>query len=270
MLALSWVAAIVACLGYGVGSVLQSIGARRTAHVSGVSGVALILLQGPYLLGLGADGLAFLANVVALQQLPLFLVQSILTASVGVTAVIAAIRGTPLSWKDWASLAVLGLGLVLLSITANSENAVRVSTLSQYVILASAVLPGVLGLAALRLPDRPSSLLLGLASGLAYTGVAVASRGISGDSFGWSMLADPLVWAIVVHGVIGTIFFALALQRGAVTSITAITFVVEMVVPSAIGLLLFGDSVHSGLEIYAALGFGLAIAGTLSLMRFAE
>ena len=28
MVALSWAAALVACLGYGVGSVLQSIGAR--------------------------------------------------------------------------------------------------------------------------------------------------------------------------------------------------------------------------------------------------
>ena len=58
MLALSWVAAFVACLGYGVGSVLQSVGARRTAEVSGLSGVGRILRQLPYLLGLGLDGVA--------------------------------------------------------------------------------------------------------------------------------------------------------------------------------------------------------------------
>jgi hypothetical protein len=47
MLALSWVAAFVACLGYGVGSILQSIGARRTADVAGVSGAAMIAVQLP-------------------------------------------------------------------------------------------------------------------------------------------------------------------------------------------------------------------------------
>jgi len=270
MVAVSWVAAMVACLGYGVGSVLQSVGARRTAHVSGVTGVALILVQLPYMLGLAADALAFVANLVALRELPLFLVQSILTASVGVTAVIAAVRGSRLTWKDWVSLGVLGVGLVLLSIAAQPDNAIRVSEMSGWVILASSLLPVLVGAVALRLADRPSALVLALGSGLAFTGVAVAARGVSADPIGVGMLTDPLLWTIVLQGLIGMVFYALALQRGAVTSVTAITFVVEMVVPSVIGLLLFGDTVDSGLELYAGLGFALAIGGTIALMRFAE
>ena len=93
LLALSWVAAFIACLGYGVGSVLQSVGARRTAAATGLTGLGRILGQLPYLLGLALDGVAFLAQVVALQRLPLFLVQSVLVASVGVTAVIAGAPG---------------------------------------------------------------------------------------------------------------------------------------------------------------------------------
>ena len=65
----------------------------------------------PYLLGLAADTMAFAGNVLALQRLPLFLVQSIVAGSVGVTAVIASLRGARLSWKDWTSLAVLGTRL---------------------------------------------------------------------------------------------------------------------------------------------------------------
>ncbi len=107
MLALSWVAAFVALLGFGVGSVLQSVCAKSTAEATGLAGVARILRQLPYLVGLGLDGVGFLGNVVALQRLPLFLVQSILVGSVGVTAVIAALRGQRLGWRDWASLAAL-------------------------------------------------------------------------------------------------------------------------------------------------------------------
>ena len=78
MLALSWVAAFVACLGYGVASVLQSGAAKRTGQLVGVSRVAAIMLQQPYLSGLAADAIAFLAHVVAPQRLPPSLVPSII------------------------------------------------------------------------------------------------------------------------------------------------------------------------------------------------
>ena len=59
MLLLSWLGAIVACLGYGVSSVLQSVAAKRAAEVVGLTGIVLIIKQVPYLLGLAADTLAF-------------------------------------------------------------------------------------------------------------------------------------------------------------------------------------------------------------------
>jgi drug/metabolite transporter (DMT)-like permease len=270
MVLLSWIAAAVACLGYGVGSVLQSVGARRTAHVTGVTGAALILVQLPYLLGLACDGVAFLANVVALQELPLFLVQSIVTASVGVTAVIAGIRGERLGRRDWLSLAVLGIGLVLLSLTASAESAVRISQVAQWVILSSGIVPVVVGLLALRLRGPRSSLVLAAAAGLAWTGVAVAARGVSARRISLHLFGHPLVWTILILGVIGTVFFALALQRGSVTAVTAMTFVLEMIFPSAIGLWLFGDTVAHGNGPLAVIGFVLAIGGTLSLMRLAD
>jgi drug/metabolite transporter (DMT)-like permease len=270
VLAVSWVAAVLACLAYGVGSVLQSVGAKRTAARAGASGIALIWMQLPYMLGLGADGIAFVANVVALQRLPLFLVQSILTASVGVTAIIAFLRGAPMRWRDWTSLGVLGLGLVLLSLTAAADNAVPVSAAAQWVIFAGSALPALLGLVGLRLPGRRSPLLLAFAAGLAWTGVAVASRGVSASGLSWALVGDPLLWTIVVDGVVGMAFFAVALQRGAVTSVTAVTFVVEMVVPSLIGVIVFGDRVDPGTAPLAVFGFLLAVGGTVSLTRFAE
>lgn len=270
MLALSWVAAVVACLGYGVGSVLQAVGARRAAGVGGLSGVALIVLQLPYLMGVAADGIAFLANVVALQRLPLFLVQAILTASVGVTAVIVAIRGEKLTGKNWLSLGVLGAGLILLALTAVSGRAVGLSSGTQWVVLGSAVLPLVVGVVGLRLQGRRSSMTLATAAGLSWTAVAIASRGLAVDGFDLGLLASPLLWTIVVQGGLGAVWFALALQRGSVTAVAAVTFMLELVVPSAFGLWRFGDTVGVGEAPAAILGFALAVGGTVALMRFAE
>ena len=272
MLAVSWAAAFVACLGYGVSSVLQSIGARRVDDDAGLSGLALIVRQVPYLLGLGLDALAFVATVVALQQLPLFLVQSIVAASVGITAVIASLRGAKLAGRDWAALGVLGLGLILLSVTAMPAAAARISLIADWVILVAVVVPLVVGLIGIRLRGHRSAVTLSVAAGLGFTGVAVASRGISADWGGadwYAVLVDPLLYAIVVHGVVAICFFTLALQRGAVTTVSAITFVIEVVVPSVVGVSLFGDVIDSRLAFLAAAGFLLAIAGTVSLSRFA-
>lgn len=270
MVALSWAAAVLACLGYGVASVLQSVGARRTAGAVGAGALAAIMIQIPYLAGLVADVVAFAANVVALRELPLFLVQSVVTASVGVTAVIARLRGEQLRRRDWGALGVLGSGLVLLCLTATAERAVRVAPSTQWVILLSVVIPLAVALVGLRLRTGRSALVLAAAAGLAWSGVAAASRGIGAERVGWGLLAYPLVWAVVVLGLLGAACFALALQRGSVTRVSAVTFVLEMVVPSLLGPWLFGDSVAPGLLPWAVLGFVLAVAGTVALVRYAE
>jgi drug/metabolite transporter (DMT)-like permease len=270
MLALSWLGAIVACLGYGVSAVLQSVAAKRAAEVVGLTGIVLIIKQVPYLVGLAVDAVAFAGNVLALQRLPLFLVQSIVAGSVGITAVIASLRGAHLSWKDWASLAVLGVGLVFLSITAVPTAAARLPLVDEWVILLTALAPAVIGLIGFRMKGRASTVVLSCAAGLGFTGVALASRGIGADDISWPLLLNPLVWAIIVHGAIGIAFFTVALQRDAVTLVTAITFVFEVVVPSVIGIVLFGDAIAPGHMPLAIAGFVLAVGGTVSLSRFVE
>ena len=270
MVVLSWLGAIVACLGYGVASVLQSVAAKRAAEVVGLTGLALIIKQVPYLLGLAADGLGFAGNVVALQRLPLFLVQSIVAASVGVTAVIASLRGARLSWKDWASLAVLGLGLVFLTVTAVPTAAARISLIDDWIILVSAIVPAVVGLVGFRMKGRASAIVMSCAAGLGFTGVALASRGVGANGLSWTLLLDPLLWAIIVHGAIGMGFFTVALQRDSVILVTAISLVFEVVLPSSVGIVLFGDAIRPGDMPLAIAGFVLAISGAASLSRFAE
>jgi uncharacterized membrane protein YedE/YeeE len=56
--------------------------------------------QPVYFLGIAVDMLGFLLAAAALRQLPLFLVQSLLAFSVGVTATISVFVGTRLAWRD--------------------------------------------------------------------------------------------------------------------------------------------------------------------------
>ena len=270
MLALSWVAAFVACLGYGIGSILKSVGARGTAPVSGLVGAVRIWGQLPYLAGLGIDGLAFGANLVALQRLPLFLVQSILTASVGVTAVLAALRGERLARRSWLVLGVLAAGLLLLCVTAVPGHALALTSTATRVLLLTALGPALLGVAGARLRPRPAVLVLAAGAAWGWTGVAVASRGLSSAEPGWATLSSPLLWAVVLHGSLGAGCFALALQRGSVTAVIAITFALEMLLPSALGLWLLGDAIGPGEAPLAALGFALTAGGTVFLMRFTD
>jgi len=115
---------------------------------------------------------------------------------------------------------------------------------------------------------RPT--VLAVASGLAFTGVAVASRALAVPDRWCDLFGSPLPWTIVAHGALGMVLFAVALQRGPVTAVTAITFVIELVVPTAIGLALLGDSVPLALAPFAAVGFALTLAATVVLAAFAE
>ena len=121
-----------------------------------------------------------------------------------------------------------------------------------------------------KLAGRASVALLAIAAGLGFSGVATSARAMSSDPISFELLTNPLLWAILVYGPLGIALFAIALQRGKATVVAATTFVIQVVVPSTIGLLLFGDGIAPGRTLVAAAGFLCAIGGTIALSRFAE
>jgi hypothetical protein len=74
---------------------------------------------------------------------------------------------------------------------------------------------------------------------------------------------------LVVYGVLALAAFGLALQRGSVTVVAAITFSIETVVPAAVGLIWLGDQVREGLVWLTVLGFVFTLGGSVRLARFA-
>jgi len=263
---LGLVCALFAAFAYGSASVLQGVAAQRAESSSGLDPRLIMRLARsvPYVSGLSLDLAAFVASLVALRTLPLFLVQSAVASSVGVTAIIAALIGVRLRGREVVSLVVLGAGLLLLATSAQPEQGTPLPLASRWALLASVVLLAVAGAIAAR-RGRSSAPALAVLAGLAFTVVAVAARSLSVPSPLWHALADPGLWAILAHGSLGMLLFTTALQRGSLTTGVAVTFAVETVIPAGIGLAFLGDTTRPGYAPIAAVGFVFTIAGTLAL-----
>jgi hypothetical protein len=259
--------ALFAALGYGCASVLQSVAARRVESGSGLDPRLLVRLARsvPYVSGLGLDLAAFVASLVALRTLPLFLVQSAVAASVGVTAVIAAAMGARLRRREIASLVILGSGLLLLASSAQPEQGTPLALGIRWGLLSAVIVLGAAGALVARANGRSSAQALAVLAGLAFTVVAVSARSLSVPSAPLRVLADPGLWAILALGGLGMLLFTTSLQRGSVTSTTALTFAVETIVPAGIGLAFLGDTTRRGFALVAAVGFVLTITGALAL-----
>jgi drug/metabolite transporter (DMT)-like permease len=268
---LAVLAAVAAAVCYGVGSVLQSISARRSAAAEGLDPRLLVRLLGdlPYLAGLSLDLLGFLASVVALHRLPLFFVQAAITSSVGVTVLLSVVvLGTKMHRVEIVALVVMGVGLLLLAVAARPERAHLLPRPAQWAVLGGVAVVAILGVAASRIPGPSGAVCLAIVAGLGFTGVGIAARALLVPHHLVRLVGEPLAWAIAGYGVLATLLFATALQRGSLTTTVAITFVVETVVPAVVGLTLLGDQARPGLGPVAAVGFVLTVTGAVTLARY--
>ncbi|MEP6562834.1 MAG: hypothetical protein ABJD68_17375 [Nakamurella sp.] len=262
--------AILAALGSGIGSAVEALGIRRAAAAGAPTGDLGPLLREPvYFIGLAVDLLGFAFTVIALQLLPLFMVQAVVASSVGVTALIVAASGRPLGRSGWVALGASVTGLLLLGLSSKSADAPALAAGWQWLLLGLAGSLAGLGVVANRLTGTVSAVLLAFTAGLAFTCVAVAARGLDIPDPFWKLALLPGIWAIVVEGILGTVLFALALQRGRVTVVSAVTFTTNTVLPSIIGIAFLGDQVRSGYALVATAGFLVSVSGAIALARFA-
>jgi len=270
--ALGLLAALVTTVTYGLATVLQSVGTRRLAVAPVDPRLLLRMARSlPYLAGLALDGVGFVASLLALRVLPLFLVQSAVAASIGVTALGARIwLGARLSRREQVDLVVLAGGLLLLALSAQAEGASPLSRAGQWLVLALALLVAVLAAAIARAPGGPAATALAAAAGLGFAGVGVASRAIDLGPPWWPVLGEPLLWALAVAGLVAMTCLAAALQRGRVTVVAGVTLAVETVLPAVVGFLWLGDRTRPGFLPVAVLGLLLTLVGGIGLARHAE
>jgi hypothetical protein len=263
---MSVVGALVAAVCYGVASVLQSVGARRAANTASLDPrlFGRLLRQGPYLAGGALDVVGFGAEIAALQFLPLFFVQAAVAASIGVTAVLATkLLHTVLRGVEVAALVAIALGVTALGVSAQPERGHHVGASHHWPLYVGVVLVAVVAVVAGR--GGGGSAALGIVAGLGYSGVAIAARISVVPHPAWRLAVQPLSWALVAYGLLGTLAFGTALQRGSVTTATALTTTVDTLVPAAVGLALLGDATRPGYGQVAAAGFVLSLGGALVL-----
>lgn len=264
--------AVGAAIAYGVASVMQSIAARSTVDVAdGVDPRLLvrILRQWRFVVGLGLDLLGFAAQLAALRVLPLFVVQSALAASLAVTALTALTLGVKLGRREWTAVIVVCGGLSLLGASAAGEGSKPADTTFHIGLITAIILLAAAGMLVGKTSPRVRTPALGMIAGLSFGVVAISGRVIT--SFApLDLLTDPAAYTAVLAGIPAMLFYASALQRGSVTTATAMMIIGETVFPSFVGITLLGDRTRPGFALVAATGFVLAVAAALALARFGE
>jgi hypothetical protein len=264
-------AAAGAAVCYGAGSVLEQIGVRREATAATLDPRLLLRLARrlPWLAGAGVDLAGWLLSLAALRALPLFAVQAAVAGSVGITALLSiAVFGVHPSRPQRRALVVLAGGLMLLGVAAAPDGSRHLGGAARAVLAAG---PAAVAVAALPVTRSgrgdAGAARLGVLAGLAFSGTAIAGRVLHVPSPPLALLGDPLAWALAAYGLLGTLLFAVALQRGSATSASAALFAAETVVPAVAGLVFLGDRARPAFGALAAAGFVATLGAALVLTR---
>ena len=267
------VGALLAALAYGAATVLQAVGVRRVTALPPRTPLHARVRTGwPYAVGLALDAVGFLASVAALRTLPLFLVESAVASSVAVTAVLSvAVLRVRLGATEVIALLVVVAGLTGLALTAAAGPAVRPGPgATWWVLTAAAVVAVLVVVGTIDHERRRGSVVLSVAAGLGFGGVGVAARLLDVPTPAWHLASDGLAWAVVAHAVLATVAYGLALARGRVTTVAALTFATETVVPALVGVIVLGDRVAPGRGAVAGLAFTATLGGCIALAGRAE
>ena len=116
--------------------------------------VVRMLHQWRFVASICLDALGFLAQLIALQRLPLFVVQAFVASNLAVTAVVASrVIGVTLSWREWAAVIGVVAGVGLLGSSAGAEGAAQVGAVFKLALIVAIAGLAVVGLAAAKLNE---------------------------------------------------------------------------------------------------------------------
>jgi hypothetical protein len=252
---------------YAAGSILQAVGARRSTSTVRALGHPL------YLIGVALDLVAFAGSMVALQELAVYLVESVLAGSLAVTVVAARIfLKARLRNRDIMAVLVSVAALTVLAMSAGPQETVAATDGLRWLLCSAAAGLVVIGWGATK-TGSPGA--VAAVAGLALGGAALAGRALpmpGGTGVGGTALAiatEPLVWALLVFAVGGMVLYTHALQHGQVGPVTAVLWIAEVIAPSAVALAILGDTVRPGWELPAMIA-GLVTVGAAVLLAGAS
>ncbi|HEY0535944.1 MAG TPA: hypothetical protein VGD29_30530 [Actinoplanes sp.] len=253
----AFAAAILSAICYGVGTALQAVGVRRRQ-------------RRPFVVGVALDLFGFVAQLVALRGLPLFVVQAAQAGNLAVTALVCVpLLGIRLGTRQWVAVLAVCAGLALLGASSGPEGTAGAGRSTRFALLAAALVLGAAALLASRLRPPGGAVVQGVVAGLGFGLTALCVRALPGLT-PTGLVRDPAAYAAAVSGACAFLSFSAALQRGAVTTVSALVIIGETALPSVAGIVLWHDRTRAGWTAPAVLGFVFAVAGALVLARFAE
>jgi hypothetical protein len=262
---LPYVAGIGCSLCYGTATVLEQIAARRQKSIISVhfTGLVNLFRKLPYATGILLDLIGWVLFIFAARTLPLFLVLSFAASSLVITILIAHtylhIKTRPL--VRFAVL-ILILGIVLLGITAQPSAAQPVSNLFKLSVEVAILPILIIGLEFLKsIKKHYSSILLSSLAGLSFGATGLLARTIH-FSFSFGQLFHISTVCLVGYGILGSIFFAAALQRENINIVNGVLYSSELTVPSLLGILFLGDRARGDLWPILLIGFICVIIST--------
>jgi hypothetical protein len=260
-------------VAYGFANLLQSIAAARTSHQEKFRPSLLLRLlrDWVYVVGVVCQFTGFLLAFFARRELPLFLVQASMAAGLGVTALLGVVV---LKWRmpvaEMVLLAALCAGVTGLIIAAEPGPSRPIGFAGDIGLAVAIGLIALAGLFAARMRGAPGSVALGSLAGLAFGAAAVASRPLASVHSWDRFVADPLLYLLLAHTVLGQLLLGLAMQRGSTTAAVAGMDAASAAPAGVIGLIALGDRIWPGREWLAGLGFLLTLGAVLLLTRYAE
>jgi hypothetical protein len=258
--------AVFGAFSYAAASILQAVAARRS------SGTVQTLRHPLYLLGIGCDALAWLGSMVALRELTVYVVESVLAGSLAITVVAARfVLGSRLRRRDVAAVTLSIAALSVLAMSAGPQEQVATTTTLRiwFCVAAAGLAVTAWGVAKVAPPG-----VIAAVGGLCLGGAALIGRVLPMPAGGprtatvWSVVTEPLIAALLTFAATGMMMYAHALQRGQVGPVTAVHWTAEVVTPSALALLLLGATVRPGWAWTAAVA-GLVTAGAAVVLATA-
>ncbi|MXP21528.1 EamA/RhaT family transporter [Gordonia sp. HNM0687] len=275
------VIAVIGSFAFAAAAVLQALGADQVAqraavreerrqsskaHPSLRSTVATMLTV-PFLVGFVFDIVGFVATILSARLIPLFLSQTIISARLVATALLAmVVLHVRLAVRDWIAGTVVVVSLVLLAVSAGREGTENERWMHWAVLIAGPLLFG-LGLLCMRMLHRHIAAATGLMAGAVFGVMAIASRIVDGlDTLDpVAMFTDPALYALLFSGIGGFYLFTVALQTGSVNGAAAALVVGQTVLPGAVGIVFLGDVTRAGWGPVAIVAFIAAVAGGVAL-----
>ncbi|MGF1429769.1 hypothetical protein [Kitasatospora sp. LaBMicrA B282] len=278
--------AVTASTCYGLGSVLQAVGSRRSAREEGAAGGQVTEHGGPslsstakavvtweFILGTVLDFVGFLLGALSARLLPLFLCQTVISANLVITALFSVkLLGIKLKRPEWVAIGVVCGALVLLATAAGHEGTGTTSMTTHWWVLAVSIAVVGGGSLLVRRLGTTGAIVAGLVSGLGFGALGIGVRILNGvDPFDLgTLVSDPALYAILIGGLGGMYLHTVALQIGSVNGATAALVIGETVGPGIVGVLWLGDATRSGLAWLGLLGFVLAVAGAVAVAHYGE